>query len=128
MIRSGRIFGAVMWVVLLMAAPLQEPAPAQQSCTRDDHVAWVIEALQRMQTIRPGMTREALLRVFTMEGGLSTPMRSTFVSRDCPYFKVNVEFRRADGRSERDMDWRHEDPTDVILTISRPYLQFGIYD
>jgi hypothetical protein len=72
------------------------------------------------------MTREELLGVFTVEGGLSTPMHRTFVSRDCPYFKVNVEFRRAAARPER--DWRDEDPSDVILTISGPYLQFGHYD
>ena len=127
MIRPGRIFAVVMWVVLLMATPFREAAPAQQPCTRDDHVAWVIEALKRMQTIKPGMTREAVLGVFTTEGGLSTPMHRTFVSRDCPYFKVDVEFRRATGRAQRDM--RHdEDPTDIILTISKPYLEFGIFD
>jgi hypothetical protein len=80
-----------------------------------------------MLTVKPGMTREALLGVFTTEGGLSTPMRRTFVSKDCPYFKADVEFRRAIGRPERDM-LHDEHPTDVILTISRPYLQFGIFD
>jgi hypothetical protein len=58
----------------------------------DGHVAWVIEVLKRMLTIKPGMTREALLKVFTTEGGLSTGVHHTFVSRDCPYFKVDIEF------------------------------------
>lgn len=127
MLRPGRIFAVVMWVVLLMATPFQEVAMKAQPCTRRDHVAWVIEALKRMQTIKPGMTREALLGVFTTESGPWTSMQRRFVSRDCPFFKVDVEFRRAIGRAKR--DWRHdEDPTDVILTISRPYLEFGIFD
>ena len=83
-----------------------------------------------MQTIKPGMTREALLTVFTTEGGLSTGLRRTFVSRDCPYFKVDVEFQ-AVGRPNRDGDERVtlvEGSQDIILKISRPYLQFSILD
>lgn len=83
-----------------------------------------------MQTIEPEMNRKQLLRVFTTEGGISTAMRRTFVSRDCPYFKVNVTFRRAaesSGGSEHP-DWLKEMDDDVITTISGPYLQFSIMD
>jgi hypothetical protein len=66
-----------------------------------DHTAWVAESLKRMQTIKPGMTRTDLLKVFTTEGGLSTGLQRTFVSQDCPYFKVDVEFE-AVGRPSRD--------------------------
>ena len=97
---------------------------------RPSHVSWVAEVLKRMQTIKPGMSRKALLSVFTTEGGLSTELRQTFVSRDCPYFKVDVEFQ-AVGRSKRDKDGREtivKSNDDIILTISRPYLQFSIMD
>jgi hypothetical protein len=83
-----------------------------------------------MQTIKPGMTRKELLLVFTTEGGLSTPLRRTFVSRDCPYFKVDVEFE-AVGRPSRDSDGRVtmvEGDQDRIIEISRPYLQFSVLD
>jgi hypothetical protein len=105
------------------------PQPVQARSPRD-HVAWVAEVLKRMQTIKPGMTRETLLTVFTTEGGLSTGLWRTFVSRDCPIFKVHVEFQ-AVGRPNRDGNGRVtlvEDRRDVILTISRPYLQFSILD
>lgn len=95
-----------------------------------DHVAWVTEVLNKMLTISPGMTREALYRVFTTEGGISTGLQCTFVSRDCPYFKVDVELQ-AVGRPDRDADGRVtmvEDSKDLIVKISRPYLQFGIKD
>ena len=94
------------------------------------HVAWVAEVLKRMQTIKPDMTRKNLLTVFTIEGGLATGLQRTFVSRDCPYFKIDVEFR-AVGRPARDENGRVtqvEGDDDIILKISRPYLQFSVMD
>ena len=96
-----------------------------------DHTAWVAESLKRMQTIKPGMMRTELLKVFTTEGGLSTGLQRTFVSQDCPYSKkVDVEFE-AVGRPSRDSDGRVtlvEGSQDIIVKISRPYLQFSIID
>ena len=81
-----------------------------------------------MQTIKVGMSRRELLTVFTTEGGLSTGLHRTFVSRDCPYFKVDVEFE-AVGRPGRDADGRVtliQAEEDRIVSMSRPYLQFRI--
>jgi hypothetical protein len=95
-----------------------------------NHIEWVTEALLRMQTVKVGMTRNDLLKIFTTEGGLSTGLRRRFVSRDCPYFKVNVEFE-AVGRPNRDRDGTvtlEEDGRDVIVKISKPYLEFSVTD
>ena len=110
-------------------APQANSQENHQQCSQD-RVAWVADVLKRMQTIEPGMTRDALLTVFTTEGGLSTGLQRTFVSRDCPYFKVDVEFQ-AVGRSDRDEIGRVtlvEDSRDIITKISPPYLQFSIKD
>jgi hypothetical protein len=83
-----------------------------------------------MLTIKPGMTRSQLLEVFTTEGGIATGLQRNFVSRECPYFKVDVKFN-AVGRPNRDSDGRVtlvEGPDDRIVTISRPYLEFQIAD
>ena len=83
-----------------------------------------------MQSIKPGMTREALLKVFTTEGGLSTGLHRTYVYSECPYFKVDVQFQ-AIGRPDRDGDGRVtliEDRHDIIVKISQPYLQFSTVD
>jgi hypothetical protein len=83
-----------------------------------------------MQTIRVGMTRADLLKVFATEGGVGTGLQRTFVSRDCPYFKIDVEFT-AVGRPNRDRDGRVtlvEGSRDVIVKISKPYLQFSVMD
>jgi hypothetical protein len=94
-----------------------------QGRSPQDHTAWVADALQRMLTVKQGMTRGDLLQVFTTEGGLSSPWERTYVSRDCRYFKVDVKFQPVDGQVTSTED-RH----DVIRTISRPYLQFPIGD
>ena len=89
----------------------------------DEREAWVGRVLQRMLTIRPGMTRENLLTVFTMEGGISARTWRNYVSVDCAYFKVYVEFTLA-GNPES----MEEDPRDTIKTISKPFLEFSIMD
>jgi|SRR5580700_51238 hypothetical protein len=102
---------------------------SQEPCA-EDHRAWVTDTLKKMQIIKPGMTRGQLLKVFTTEGGTSTGLQRTFVSRDCPYFKVYVTFE-AVGRASHDNDGRvtlAEDSRDIIATVSRPYLQFSIVD
>jgi hypothetical protein len=135
MIRPSRIFGVAVCVVMLMATPFREAAPAQQPCTRDDHVAWVSDALKRMKTIKPGMTRKALLDVFRGDGGLHPlPKLGTriqarrFVSRDCSYFKVDVELQIAPPEYSEGRLKFQEDPQDIILTISKPYLEHPIWD
>jgi hypothetical protein len=87
-----------------------------------DHTTWVANVLKRMMTIETGMTRETLLTVFTTEGGLSNRFQRTYVSQDCPYFKVDVIFEAVGGRQYV------EAPGDRIVKISRPYLQFAIVD
>ena len=91
-----------------------------------DHNDWVAGCLKRMLSIQPGMTRAQLMQVFTTEGGLVfSALQQTFVSRDCPFFKVEVRFDRAPNTSAERLE---ELKTDIIATVSRPYLQFTIAD
>ena len=125
-----RVFVLLASAAIGGANLLQASSTADQGQSFRAHVAWVAEVLQRMQMIKPGMTRKTLLTVFTTEGGLSTGLQRTFVSRDCPYFKVDVEFQ-AFGRSDRDEEGRVtlvERDEDIILKVSTPYLQFGVTD
>lgn len=104
--------------------------PRDESNRCSDHMAWVVASLKRMLMIKPGMTRNELLSVFTVEGGISTALQRTFVSRDCPYFKVDVTFHRAgdlDSKTDR-KDLITERGNDVIVTVSRPYLQLSTED
>ena len=112
-------------------ASLHARAEAQTTVQRaQTHVEWVAETLKSMSTVKPGMTRNDLLKVFTTEGGLSTPLQRTYVSRECPYFKVDVEFEAA-GRPARDQNGRAtlvEDGRDIIIKMSTPYLALSVMD
>ncbi len=95
-----------------------------------DHTAWVSEVIKHTQTVRPGMTRGELLKVFTTEGGLSTGLWQRYVYRRCPYVKVEVEFE-AVGRPPRDASGRVtsvKSEADIIKTISKPFLEWSIMD
>ena len=109
-------FSLVIPLVTFCTSSLVKPTALspQDSCSekRDD---WVRDTLMKMESIRLGMTREELMKVFRTEGGFSTGLRRTFVSRECPYFKVDVQFR-AVGRPDRDSDGR---VTSVIFEGSK---------
>ncbi len=87
------------------------------------HTKWIKKSLQEMQTIKVGMTRAQLSKVFTTEGGLSTRTQRRYVYRQCPYIKVDVEFR-AVGTSKQYYESSH----DVITKISKPFLEWRILD
>lgn len=95
-----------------------------------ERIAWVADVLRRMEAVQPGMTRADLLKVFKTEGGLASTLQRRYVSRECPYFKVDVEFK-AVGRPEKDADGRQtriEAGEDIIIKISRPYVERPVID
>jgi hypothetical protein len=95
-----------------------------------EHTQWLGSVLRWTAEIKPGSTRNDLLKIYTTEGGLSTPLRRTYVLKGCRNIKVDVEFRPV-GRPERDGEGRViaiEDGRDIITKISQPYLGYGVYD
>jgi hypothetical protein len=89
-----------------------------------DHTQWVSSVLAWTVDIKPGKTRRDLLRVFTTEGGVSTRMHQTYVLKQCPYIKVDVELAAV----SKEQDPLTEMPDDKITKISRPYLDYSIVD
>jgi hypothetical protein len=109
--------------------PTQSASP--QPCAQD-HEVWLTHLTEKMEAIKPGMTRWDALKVFRTDGGppiwknvgLPTVLRQTFVSQNSPYFRIDVEFKpvpRVDGS----LGFLREDNRDVILRVSKPYLQFA---
>jgi hypothetical protein len=91
----------------------------------DENLTKQISAvLTECRKIMPGMTRANVLKVFTTEGGLSTARHRTYVYRACPYIKVDVDFTPSDPKQ----NGTEEQPTDIITTISKPYLEWSIID
>jgi hypothetical protein len=122
MTHRRRVLGLLAGIGIGGANYSQAGPQGIQRRSSEDHAAWVAEALQRMEAIKPGMTRGVLLGVFTTEGGISSRWERRFVSRDCRYFKVDVKFEQAGEVTST------EDSRDIIHSISRPYLQFSIGD
>ena len=98
-------------------------AQCADDASRDNNL-WVEKVLERMQSIKAGMSRKHLLTVFTPEGGLSEVDKRTYRSQDCLYFAVDVKFQ-LDDRNSNEPTTSFENPQDRILTISPPYLKLS---
>jgi hypothetical protein len=116
----GQLARFVFFCILSVSAVAQSESPQGPSQIDREHTAWIASALNVMQTIKIGMTRSELMKVFTTEGGLATTSQRTYVYRQCPYIKVDVKF----AASSRD----EELPTDEIVELSRPYLARSVMD
>src|SRR5438876_12337337 len=82
------------------------------------HSESVARSLHAIQTIKVGMTRKDLLKLFTVEGGISTRTSRRYVFRECPYIKVDVGFEPV-GAPQDKLKGHLEDR---IISISQPYL------
>lgn len=74
-----------------------------------------------MQSVKVGMSRAELLKVFKEEGGLSTRLRRRYVYHECPTIKVDVEFDPVEAKEDG-----QEYPSDKISKISKPFLEWFI--
>jgi hypothetical protein len=114
-----------VWHGTLVLPRIRIPPASTVTAAIDKSLAKQIsDVLTECQTIKPGMTRADLMRVFTTEGGMSTAAHRTFVHRRCPYIKVDVDFTPSDPKQNA----LEERPTDTITKISKPYLAWGIID
>jgi hypothetical protein len=89
----------------------------------EDHQEWVAQSLLEMQTIKVGMTRGDLNKVFVGEGGLFSSASRTYIYRGCPYFKVRVGFKPEGARFSPATGTKfglEDNPKDKIVSISEP--------
>lgn len=112
----------VFAIALLLAAT--SFAAKQTADTAREHTKWIASVMDSISTIKPGMTREDLLKAFTTEGGLSFRLQRTYVYKECPYIKVTVQFEAAANPD----DGLTEMPEDRIVKISEPFLQYSVTD
>ena len=109
-----------MFICVVCIGALAQNESQPQAVTIDkEHTAWIVSTLHSIQTIKPGMTRSDLTKLFTEQGGLSTMSQSTYVYRQCPFIKINVTFT---------VSSKEELPTDRITEVSRPYLEWAVFD
>jgi hypothetical protein len=99
----------------------QESLPGGAAFSKQETL-WIAKVLNEVKTIRAGMSRNDLLKVFREEGGLSTRSHRTYVYKDCPYIKVDAVFSVVDAPGLT------ESGDDKIVSISGPYLAYAIMD
>lgn len=116
----GRLARFVFLCVILSLSATAQSSPPIPSQIEREHTTWIEGVLNSMQTIKVGMTRSDLVKLFTTEGGLSTTSRRTYVYRQCPYIKVDVKFAASSREGEL--------PSDKIVEVSRPYLAWSVMD
>lgn len=97
-----------------------ESNDAVSDITNRHHTEWIEAVLKATETIKVGMTRSELLKVFKTEGGLSWSSQRTYVYRECPYIKIDVKLAALSKTEEL--------PNDKIVEISRPYLASSVMD
>ena len=97
-----------------------EPNPTPYG---SEQARWIGANLPELESIKVGMTRGELLKVFMGEGGISTRGWHRYVYRKCGFVKVDVEFSPAGDPSSF-----KESPDDRIMRISKPFLELAIMD
>ena len=115
---------ALAAALLMMLASVSSLSLPREDRKRQERIEWVAGCLKQMQAVRAGMTRKEIEKILTMEGGLYSPTTGHYVSRECPYFKVDVEFTAARDKDGRAVFGGH----DRIVKVSRPYLDWPTID
>ena len=103
---------------------IQDESVPESSALSDERTQWISKVLRQINKIQPGMTRKDLFNVFRAEGGFSNRLHRTYVYAQCPYIKVDVNFRAANDEG----DVTKNDPQDVIVSVSLPYLGWSVTD
>ena len=116
----SQILGTILVGLLSLSAVGQTSNPVLASQGDAEHTVWIADTLRSIHTVKVGQTRADLLKAFTTEGGISTTSQRQYVYRQCPFIKVLVKFAAADREKEL--------PTDKIIEISRPYLEWSVMD
>jgi hypothetical protein len=132
MIRRLFVFLLFSIGVIGVSASLRPTLSAGPQPCAQDHEVWLTHLTEKMETIKPGMTRWDVLKVFRTDGGppnrkdvgLPTLLRQTFVSQDSPYFKIDVEFEPF-TRVNGSLGFLPTDNRDVIVKVSKPYVHFA---
>lgn len=91
---------------------------------------WLAERYAEAVSVRPGMSRRDLRRLFRPDGGLQTIPSSRYVLKSCGMIKVEVKFDLPEGALREDFSDENEliDDRVKITEVSKPYLEPGATD
>jgi len=124
--RFALLFGAAAGSASLLAGRARAQNHGGVRTEEDSRLYhWLLDRMLEAESIRVGMSRVDLLRVFMPDGGFQRIPASRYVLYSCDLIKVDVEFRFPEGTSPRNLP---PDAELTILKISKPYLEPMIMD
>lgn len=82
---------------------------------------WLEQRIREAKTIKPGMTRQDLLKMCDVEGGLQPMLANRYVLKSCPLIKVEVDFdaKATDKKKDNEI---------TVVKVSRLYTDFAVVD
>ena len=89
-------------------------------------IRWVGECLRDFNTLKPGMTRAEVEKVFPRHTMDEHSVPSRIIHPDCPLFMIDVYFD-IKGNPE-DQNRATPRPEDLLINISKPYIAYPIND
>jgi hypothetical protein len=115
---------------LLAACLVSVAAALHFNAPQDEHRRWLDERYKEAVSIKPGMTRADLHRLFSVDGGLQTIPDSRYVLKSCGMIKVEVKFDVPQGLSRESLidENAAADEALKIIEVSKPYLEYPAVD
>ncbi|MDQ3817391.1 MAG: hypothetical protein M3362_06840 [Acidobacteriota bacterium] len=95
-------------------------SPSNRSEASQNPRQWLEERYKEATSIKVGMSRAELMKVFEEDGGLQRIPASRYVLKSCPMIKVEVAFDVEYGQAYREKP----DEELKIKSISKPYLEY----
>ena len=103
-------------LLLITGARIYSPA---QTANDQTHQQWLEERYNQATSIKAGMTRADLLKLFEEDGGLQTIPAGRYVLKSCRLIQIEVKFDTKYG-----VDYQPIPAKDLKITnVSRPYLE-----
>ena len=89
-----------------------------------DNCEFIEKSMKEIETIKVGMKRKDLIKIFHQDGGVSAINQPRFVYEKCSFIKIDVKFEPVDKNKKFAVD----NSEDKIVEISKPYFEHPFYD
>jgi hypothetical protein len=100
---------------------LEDESVPEGARYKQERTLWISKVLRGLDRVKVGMRRKELAVWLTDEGGISTRTGRTYVSVECPYIKMDLKFKAVGVGVE-------ESPEDVVVGVSKAYLEWSVMD
>jgi hypothetical protein len=123
--KSALLVPIVLCALVLFGQTNKPSANPSEQCA---DCSLVGEALKAAEELKVGITRGQIEKVFKEDGGMQFPQTAIYTYRKCGYIKIRVDF----DPTKVDIEYAKKhfafSPKDVVVNISRPYVEYPVKD